>query len=52
VVDLHAGSDVAEPLSTGCEESAEQAAALELLEPGLPALGGAAEPLEDSCQLG
>jgi hypothetical protein len=52
VVDLHAGGDLAEPPSTGCEESAEQSAAVELLEPGLPALGGGAESLVDARQLG
>jgi hypothetical protein len=52
VADLHSGGDFAEPPSAGGEETAEQAAALELLEPGLPALGASAESLEDSCQLG
>jgi hypothetical protein len=52
VVDLHAGGNFAEPPSTRREESAEQSAALERLEAGLPALGGAAESLKDSRQLG
>jgi hypothetical protein len=52
VVDLHAGGNFAEPPSTGGEESAEQAAAFQLLEPALPALGGAADSLEDARQFG
>jgi hypothetical protein len=39
--------DRAQPLSTGGEKPAQQAATLQLLEAGLPALGTAAQPFED-----
>jgi hypothetical protein len=52
VVDFHARGDFAQAMPTRREESAEQAAALELLEPALPALGARAESLEDSRHLG
>jgi len=39
--------DRAQSLSTGREESPQQAPTLQLLQPGLPALGGTAQPLED-----
>ena len=52
VVDLHACGDFAEPPAGGREEPAEQAAALELLEAGLPAVGARAQTFQNSCQLG
>ena len=51
-MNLHACGNFAEPLSTGGEEAAEQAAGFQLFEPRLPALGGAADSLEDGRQLG
>ena len=38
---------LSEALSAGGEESTEEAAGFEFLEPGLPALGGGAEAIED-----
>ena len=44
--------DFSQALSAGGEESAEQSAGLQFLEPGLPALGAGAETFEDPSQLG
>jgi hypothetical protein len=43
--------DFSEALSAGGEESAQQAAGLQFLEPGVPGLGAGAEAIEDSSQL-
>ncbi len=40
--------DLAQALSAGGEESAEQAATCQLFEPGPPGLGTALAPIEDS----
>jgi hypothetical protein len=44
--------DFAQALSIGGKESAEQAASLEFLEPGLPGFRACAETFEDPSQLG
>ena len=43
MVQAQVGCRFAQACPTGCEESAEQAAGLQFLKPGLPALCGGAE---------
>ena len=51
VPDAQALADLAQPRASGCEESAEQPVALELLEPSLPGLSTTTQPLKDPGQL-
>ncbi len=44
--------DLAQPLSTGCEEPAQQSPAFELLQPRLPAFHARSQPGENSRQFG
>ncbi len=49
MMQAQASGDFAQALSAGGEESAQEAAFAEFLDAGPPALGAAAEALEDAC---
>src|SRR5262245_64121715 len=51
VMDTQASCNFAQALTARREEAAQQPALAQLLQPRPPALGTAAQPVEDSCQL-